>query len=75
MPDPIILSDSDDESTGGESETDYSNLEVDLTIKSDSSSPHIIGSDIADGKDFGSGTTYISDRTIADSGVVDSATL
>jgi hypothetical protein len=57
MPDPIILS--DDESAGAESETDYSNLKVDLTAKSDSSSPHIADSNMADGKGSGSGTTYI----------------
>jgi hypothetical protein len=80
MPDPIILS--DDESAGAESETDYSNLEGDLTAKSDSSSPHIADSDMADGEGFGSGTTYISDRIVADhqdddndSGVVDGARL
>ncbi|KAH8593858.1 hypothetical protein B0O99DRAFT_688292 [Bisporella sp. PMI_857] len=44
--DSIILS--DDESAGAESETDYSNLEVDLA-KCDSSSPHITDSDIANG--------------------------
>lgn len=80
MPDPIILS--DDESVGAESETDYSNLEVDLTAKSDSSSPHIADSDMADGEGFGSGTTCISDPIVADhqdddndSGVVDGAIL
>jgi hypothetical protein len=56
MPDPIILS--DDESVSAESETDYSNLEVDLTAKSDSSSLHIADSDIVDGEGFGSGTIH-----------------
>jgi len=82
MLDPIILS--DDESVSAESETDYSNLEVDLTAKSDSPSPHIADSDIVDGEGFGFGTTYISDRLVADhqgdsndsdSGVADSARL
>lgn len=62
--DPIILS--DDESVSAESETDYSNLEVDLTAKSDSSSPHIIDSDMVDGEGFDSGTAYISNRLVAD---------
>jgi len=64
MLDPIILS--DDESVSAESETDYSNLEVDLTAKSDSSSPHIADSDMVDGEGFDSGTAYISDRLVAD---------
>ncbi|PVH69523.1 hypothetical protein DL98DRAFT_598588 [Cadophora sp. DSE1049] len=80
--DPIILS--DDESVSAESETDYSNLEVDLTAKSDSSTPHIAESDMVDGEGFGFGTTYISDRLVADhqddsndsdSGVADGARL
>ena len=37
--DPMIIS--DDESSNAESETDCSNLEVDLTTKNDSFSPHI----------------------------------
>jgi len=80
MPDPIILS--DDESADTESETDYSNLKVDLTTKSDSSSPHIADNDMAGGEGFGSATTYISDLIVADhqdddndSGVVDGAQL
>jgi hypothetical protein len=56
MPDPIILS--DNESTGAESETDHSNLEVDSTAKS-------ADSDMADSEGFGSGTTYIPDRIVA----------
>lgn len=80
MPDPIILS--DNESANIESETDYSNLKVDLTTKSDYFSPHIAGNDIADGEGFVSRTTHISDLIVAghqdddnDSGVVDGATL
>lgn len=38
IPDPIILS--DDESVGAESETDYSDLDVDSRAKSDSGPPH-----------------------------------
>lgn len=83
IPDPIILGDSDDKSAGAESETDYGNLEADLTAKS-CSSPHIADSDMANGKGFGSGTTYTSDsdRIVADhqdddddSGVLDSTRL
>lgn len=75
---------SDDKSVGAESETDYSNLDVDLTTKSDSHSPHVADSDLVDGGGLGSGTTPISNRLVADSqdnandndndnGVVDSA--
>jgi hypothetical protein len=78
--DPIVLN--DDESVDAESETDYSSLEVDLTTKSDSSSPHIADNDMADGEGFVSGTIYISDRIVANhqdndnnSGVVDGARL
>jgi len=63
IPDPIILS--DDESVSAESKTDYSNLDVDLTTKSDSHSLHVADSDLADGDGFGSRTTLISDRLIA----------
>jgi hypothetical protein len=62
--DPIILS--DDESIGAESETDYSNLNVDVTAKSASHSPHIADSDLVDGGGFSSGTTLTSARLIAD---------
>ncbi|XMA19876.1 hypothetical protein WAI453_012667 [Rhynchosporium graminicola] len=80
--DRIILS--DDEYVSAESETDYSNVEVDLTVKSDSSSPHVTESDMVNGEGFGFGTTYIPDHLIADyrddsndsdSGVADSARL
>jgi hypothetical protein len=64
IPDPIILS--NNKSANAESETDYSNPEVDLTTKSDFSSLYIADSDMADGKGFGSGTIYISDRIVAD---------
>ncbi|PVH70289.1 hypothetical protein DL98DRAFT_141046 [Cadophora sp. DSE1049] len=79
---PIILS--DDDSVSAASETDNSNLEVDLTAKSDSSSPHIAESDMVDGEGVGFGTTYISDCLVADyqhdsndsdSGVADGARL
>lgn len=62
--DPIILS--NDESVSAESETDYSNLEVDLIAKSDFSSPYITDCDMVDGEGFDSGTVYISNRLIAD---------
>ncbi|KAG9228023.1 hypothetical protein BJ875DRAFT_490345 [Amylocarpus encephaloides] len=57
--DPIILG--EDESIGAESETDYGSLNAALTAKSDSSSPHIADSDMADDDN--------------DSAIVDSATL
>lgn len=62
--DPIMLS--DDEPVSAESETDYSNLNVDLTAKSDSSSPHIADSNMIDNEGFGCGTIYISDHLVAD---------
>ncbi|KAG9235614.1 hypothetical protein BJ875DRAFT_265946 [Amylocarpus encephaloides] len=70
--DPIILS--DNESANTESETDYSNLKVDLTTNSDSSPPHIADNDMAVREGFGSGTTHISDDD-NESGGVDGATL
>ncbi|KAF4633076.1 hypothetical protein G7Y89_g5047 [Cudoniella acicularis] len=75
---------SDDKSIDAESNTDYSNLDVDLIAKGDSYSLYIIDSDPADGDSFGSGTTLISDRLVADhqddgndidNGVADSAKL
>jgi hypothetical protein len=54
--DPIILCDSDDESVSAESETDYSNLEVNVRAKSHSDPPI----DMADVD--GSGAALISDR-------------
>ena len=76
IPDPIILGDSEDESAGAESESDYGNLDADLKDKSDSFS-HIADRDMADDKGLSSGTTYISDRLLDDndSGVVDGARL
>jgi len=62
--DAIILS--DDECVSTESETDYSSLEVDLTAKSDSSTPHIAERDMVNGEGSGFGTTYISDCLVAD---------
>ena len=64
IPDPITLGDSDDESAGVESETDYGDFDADVTAKSDSSSPHIVDSDMADDNSVGS--TYNSDRLVAD---------
>ncbi|CAG8978009.1 hypothetical protein HYALB_00000679 [Hymenoscyphus albidus] len=45
--DPIILS--DDESTGAESETDYTDPDVDLTANSCPHSPHIADNELMDG--------------------------
>ena len=53
MLDAIILS--DDECVSTESETDYSSLEVDLTAKSDSSTPHIAERDMVNGEGSGFG--------------------
>jgi hypothetical protein len=66
IPDPIILSDNDDEFAGAESETDNSNLNADITAKSDSSSLYVADSDIADRKVLGSGAIYNLDRLVAD---------
>ena len=65
-PDPIILS--DDESVGAESETDYSDLGVGLTAKSDSGPPHATDSGLVDGDGFGSGTrtALTPDHLVAD---------
>jgi hypothetical protein len=62
--DPIILS--DDESVDAVSETDYSDLDVDLTAKSNSDSLHVADSELADGDGFGLGTTHISNHLVAD---------
>jgi hypothetical protein len=58
--DPIMLS--NNKSAGAESKTDYSDLNADVTEKSDSDPPHVIDSNIADGDSSGSGVTLISDR-------------
>ena len=57
---------SDDESAGAESETDCSDLDVDVTEKSDSNPPHVADSNVADGDSSGSGVTLISDRLATD---------
>jgi hypothetical protein len=62
--DLIILS--DDESIGAESESNYSNLDIDLRAKSDSDSLHVADSELADGDGFGSGTIHTSGRLVAD---------
>jgi len=62
--DPIILSDG--EYMGAESKTDYSDLNIDLRAKSDSNSPHVTNSDLADSDGFGSGTTHTSGRLAVD---------
>jgi hypothetical protein len=68
---------------GTESETDFSSLDIDLMAKRDSNSLHVADNELMDGDGFGSGTTVISDRVIADdqdddnnnNGVVNSAKL
>jgi len=50
---------------GAESETDYSDLDVDPRAKSDSGPPHPDG-EPADGDGFGPGTTHASDSLAAD---------
>ncbi|KAH9205202.1 hypothetical protein DL95DRAFT_470777 [Leptodontidium sp. 2 PMI_412] len=52
--DPIILS--DDEPAGAESETDCSDIDVDVRAKSVSDPPHVAGSELADGGGIGSGS-------------------
>jgi hypothetical protein len=47
-------------------ETDYSNLDIDLRAKSDSDSPHIVDSELADGDGFGLGTIHTFSRLVAD---------
>ena len=49
---------------GAESETDCSDLEVDVRAKSDSDSPHVVNSDLADGDSISSGAALISDRLV-----------
>jgi hypothetical protein len=86
IPDLNILS--DDESMSVQSEADYSGLEVDLRAKSDSDSPHMADSELADvvgdGNGFGSGTTDTCDGPAVhrprndddcNNGVVDNAQL
>lgn len=48
------------------SETDYSDLDVDLSAKSDSDASYIANSELAEVDGFGSGTTHISGHLIAD---------
>lgn len=62
--DPIILS--DDEPAGAESETDYSDLDIDLTTKSSVDPPHVADSGLADGDGSVSGTARTSARRVAD---------
>jgi hypothetical protein len=62
--DLIILS--DNESVGTKSNTDFSSLDIDFTAKRDSNSPHVADNELMDGDGFGSGTTHISDRVVAD---------
>jgi hypothetical protein len=60
--DPIILS--NDKSTNAESETDYSNLDINIRAKSDSDTPHVADSQLVDS--FGSGAALISDCLVTD---------
>jgi hypothetical protein len=64
IPDLIILS--DDESVGTKSETDFSSLDINLTAKRGSDSPHVADNELMDGDGFSLGTTVISDCVIAD---------
>ena len=64
IPDPIILS--DDESAGAESETDCSNLGVDVRAKSDSDLLHLADSELADGDGISSGAALIYSRLVVD---------
>jgi hypothetical protein len=64
LSDSIMLS--DDESIDAISETNYSNLDVDLAAKSNLNSPHVADSELADNDGFSLGTTLISDRLVAD---------
>ena len=57
---------SDDESGGAESETDCSDLDIDVRAKSDSDPPHVSDSELADGDGFSSGDVLISDRLVTD---------
>jgi hypothetical protein len=51
---------------GTKSDTDFSSLNIDLTAKRDSNSPHVADNELVDGDGFGLGTTVISDRVVAD---------
>ncbi|CAG8979289.1 hypothetical protein HYALB_00012672 [Hymenoscyphus albidus] len=62
--DPIILS--DDESTGAESETDYTNPDFDLTDNSYPNTSRITESEVADGDGFGSRAALTSHFLVAD---------
>ncbi|KAL5325334.1 hypothetical protein ACEPPN_006459 [Leptodophora sp. 'Broadleaf-Isolate-01'] len=62
--DPIILS--DDESAGAESETDCSDLDVDVRAKNDSDPPYVADIKLTNGDGFGSGVALISDRLVTD---------
>jgi hypothetical protein len=61
--DPIILS--NNESVGTKSDTDFSSLDVDLTAKRNSDSPHVVDNELIDSDGFGLGTTCISDCVVA----------
>jgi len=62
--DPIVLS--DDESIGAESETDYTDPDVDLAANSYPDSSHVADSELADGDGFGSRAALTSHCLVAD---------
>jgi hypothetical protein len=64
IPDPIVLS--DDESIGAESETDYTDPDVDLAANSYPDSSHVADSELADGDGFGSRAALTSHCLVAD---------
>lgn len=71
MPDPIILS--DDESPSAESDTDCSDLDLDVRVKSDPHPLHVANSELRDREGFrsGSGAAFNSDCLATDYNVDD----
>jgi hypothetical protein len=57
---------SDDESAGAASETDCSDLDIDVRAKSDSDPLHVADNELPDGHCFGSRAALISDRLVTD---------
>ena len=62
--DPITLS--EDEFTGADSETDYTDLDIDLATKNDSYSPHVVDNKPVEGDVSSSGITRISGSRATD---------
>ncbi len=63
IPDPIMLNDND--SLDADSETDYSDLDVDLRAKCNSDSSHVADGQPADSDTYGSETTHPRGRLAA----------